>query len=55
MTWHILKVTLAHVRPAVWRRLAIPSDFTLAEWVGGDFDLERFVLADINRRLARLA
>jgi len=26
----------------------------LREWVGGDFDPERFEIADINRRLARL-
>jgi len=55
MTTHILKVTIAHVRPPVWRQLAIPSEFARAQWVGGYFDPERFVLADVTRRLARLA
>jgi len=32
-----------------------PQHAEMREWIGGDFDPERFVLADINRRLARLA
>jgi len=29
MMTHVLKVTIAHIRPAIWRRMAVPSDFTL--------------------------
>lgn len=32
-----------------------PRHAELREWIGGDFDPEKFVLADITRRLARLA
>src|SRR5882672_4445061 len=28
-TTHMLKIILAHIRPAIWRRLAVPSVFTL--------------------------
>lgn len=32
-----------------------PRHAEMRDWIGGDFDPERFVIADINRRLARLA
>jgi hypothetical protein len=28
---HIIKVTLQHVRPPIWRRIAVPSHFTLGQ------------------------